>query len=185
MSLRFAATVFLTCVALSACGFPEDPPPPRVFGLVSPAFEDDAPIPAEYTCDGEGKSPPLSIVDVPQGTQSFALVVDDLDAPSGHFVHWVMWDIQPGVTEIPAGTAPMGAMEGTTSAKSVGYAPLCPPEYDGSHRYLFSLYAINDGVSLSFEGTLAMLEQQMKGKVIAIAKLTGVYEKVPAEEIKN
>ncbi|TSD00026.1 MAG: PEBP family protein [Candidatus Peregrinibacteria bacterium Greene1014_49] len=183
MSLRFAATLSVTCAALSACGFPDDPPPPRIFALESPAFADNAVIPAEYTCDGEGKSPALKIRDVPQGTQSLALVVDDLDAPSGHYVHWVMWDLRPDLTEIPSGSAPAGAMEGTTSAKSIGYVPLCPLLGSEPHRYVFSLYAINDGISLSFEATRAMLEQQMKGKVIAIAKLTGVYER--AEEIEN
>jgi Raf kinase inhibitor-like YbhB/YbcL family protein len=120
----------------------------------------------------------LKIGSVPLGTHSLALVLDDVNAPSGHFVHWVVWDIAPQTKEISEGKIPSGAMEGTTSAKKAGYAPPCPQPGSGPHRYVFSLYAINDGISLSYEGTRAMLEQQMKGKVLSIAKWTGVYERM-------
>ena len=178
MTRRPFALIPVTALALTACGlFAPEEVVPGVFTLESPVFANEAAIPTEFTCDGEGKSPPLIIRDIPQGTQSLALVMDDLDAPSGHFVHWVMWDLRPDLTEIPVGSAPTGAMQGTTSMKSVGYVPPCPPHGSDPHRYAFSLYAINGGISLSFEATRAMLEQQMKGKVIAIAKLTGTYER--------
>ncbi len=146
--------------------------------MKSPAFGDGQSLPVSFTCDGDGISPSIEITSVPAGTRTLALVMDDLNSPSGHFVHWVVWDISPNTKEIIEGSIPSGAMEGTTSAQTSGYYPPCPAAGSGPHRYQFSLYAINDGISLSFEATRAMLEQQMKGKVLSIAKWTGVYERM-------
>ncbi len=165
---------------LSACSFSgsSDEQPSLPLTLTIPAFSDGNTIPERFTCDGEGVSPIIKIGSVPLGTQSLALVLDDVNAPSGHFVHWVLWDIAPQIMEIPEGGIPSGAMEGTTSARKAGYDPPCPVAGSGPHAYVFSLYAINSGVSLSYEATRAMLEQQMKGKVLGIAKWTGVYERM-------
>ena len=145
--------------------------------MKSPSFGDGETMPVRFTCDGEGISPSIEIGSVPAGTRTLALVMDDLNSPSGHFVHWVVWDISPNIKEVTEGAIPSGAMEGTTSAQTTGYHPPCPPAGSGPHHYQFSLYAVHDGISLSFEATRAMLEQQMKGKVLSIAKWTGVYER--------
>ncbi len=171
--------LLVTGILLSACSLSssggQEPSLPLTMSI--PAFGDGQNIPVRFTCDGEGVSPTLQIGSVPAATRSLALVIDDVNAPSGHFVHWVVWDIAPQTKEISEGAIPSGAMEGTTSAKKAGYVPPCPKPGSGPHRFVFSLYAINDGISLSFEATRAMLEQQMKGKVLGIAKWTGVYER--------
>ena len=75
----------------------------------SPAFSENAKIPARYTCDGQDKSPPLNVEGVPSNTRSFALIVDDPDAPAGVWVHWIVWNIDGSTREIAAGSVPKGA----------------------------------------------------------------------------
>lgn len=181
--IRFRASIILlSTLILAACGNSAKVAQQLPFSLSSSAFADGEVLQAQYTCDGLGIAPALRISGVPPGTKSLALVLDDLDAPSGHFVHWVVWDIPVDVVEINESTLPGAAVQGTTSAGTTGFEPPCPPAGSGLHHYVFSLYAVNDAIGLSHEATRSALEQRMKGKVLAIAKITSVYER--AKEVQ-
>jgi len=150
--------------------------------LISPAFQHQREIPTQFTCEGEDVSPPLSWSEVPEGTQSLALVVDDPDAPDPAapkrvWVHWVLYDIPPSVSSLPQAMArlPDGARDGVNDWGRTGYGGPCPPI--GRHRYFHKLYAL-DAV-LGDKGRLkkADLEAAMQGHVLATAELIGTYEK--------
>ncbi len=107
--------------------------------LTTTAFEHDGDIPSRHTCDGADTSPALLIDDLPPGTVSLALVLDDPDAPAGTWDHWLAYDIEP-VSAIPEGVASLGT-PGTNSWGRTGYGGPCPPS--GRHRYVFTLYALD------------------------------------------
>ena len=109
--------------------------------VTSAAIQDGAPIPARYTCDGDGQSPPLSWGEPPAGTKSFALVVDDPDAPSGSFRHWGVYDIPASTRSLGAGQS-IGGQAVNGFGKS-GYGGPCPPKGHGPHHYRFKLYALD------------------------------------------
>jgi hypothetical protein len=118
--------------------------------LVSPAFRPSEEIPAVHTCEGSDASPPLQWSGIPAGTRSLALVVDDPDAPDPRaprmtWVHWVLYDIPPTATSLPAAATsrdlPPGTREGLNDWKRKGYGGPCPPV--GRHRYFFKLYALD------------------------------------------
>jgi hypothetical protein len=141
--------------------------------ISSPAFAENGKVPERYTCDGENVSPPLTIADVPAGTSSLALIVDDPDAPMGTWVHWVVWHIDAGTREIKAGSLPAGAVQGVNSFRKNNYGGPCPPS--GSHRYFFKLYALDAALNLDPKATKADLERAMKGRVVAEARTMGRY----------
>lgn len=109
--------------------------------LTSPSFHHDGPLPARYTCDGEGLSPTLDWRGAPVATKGFALTCVDPDAPSGNFVHWLVHGIAPNVTSIAEGRVPDGADQVENDGGSASWTPACPP--NGSHRYVFTLYALD------------------------------------------
>lgn len=145
------------------------------FSIASPAFAHEAAIPAFFTCDGENVSPPLSISGVPEGARSLVLIVDDSDAPDGTFTHWIVMDIPPDTREIAQETVPEGAVEGTTSFGRPGYSGPCPPS--GLHRYFFTLYAMDQKLSLNNQTTRAALEQAMQGHVLGQTYFYGRYNR--------
>jgi Raf kinase inhibitor-like YbhB/YbcL family protein len=145
------------------------------FKLTSPAFNNGALIPSKYTCDGENCNPHLIIHGAPQRTKSLALLVEDPDAPSGLFVHWVMWNISPEMKEIKERTLPFGAEEGINSYKNTGYDGPCPPS--GSHRYFFRLFALDTKLQLSENTDKAALEMAMEQHILATAELMGTYSR--------
>ena len=119
--------------------------------LESTAFDANGLIPAKYTCDGEDISPPLIWDEVPKGTKSIVLIVDDPDAPGRTFVHWVIYDIPATVRQLPEKIAavkalPNGGVQGTNDFGKLGYGGPCPPS--GIHRYFFKLYALDQELSL-------------------------------------
>jgi Raf kinase inhibitor-like YbhB/YbcL family protein len=114
--------------------------------LTSPVFADNAAIPAKYTCRGQNISPPLVISGVPNSTKSLVLILHDPDAPSGDFVHWVVWNIPPGTTAIAEGALPSGAKLGMTSFGKTAYGGPCPPS--GMHHYIFELFALRSALDL-------------------------------------
>ena len=140
--------------------------------LTSPAFENGGKIPEEYTCDGEGVSPPLLISDVPISTKSLALVMEDSDAPLGKFIHWVLWNIPPKTTTIKKGESVVYP-QGKTSSWKQGYVGPCPPS--GSHRYYFHLFALDVVLPLKPGADTKELEKEMAGHVIADTQLQGRY----------
>ena len=146
--------------------------------LNSQAFRPGGMIPAKYTCDGADISPPLTWPDPPAGTESFALIMDDPDAPVGTWVHWVIWNIPAtarGLEENVPKTAslPNGARQGTNDFKRNGYGGPCPPS--GTHRYFFRLYALGSTLSLSPETTKSVLEDTMRRHILAQSELIGKY----------
>lgn len=143
--------------------------------ITSTAFKHNKLIPKEYTCQGEGLNPPLNISELPDGTKSLALVVHDHDAPSGDFVHWLVWNIDPKVSEIKEGWMPVDAQEGENDAGKVGWIPPCPPS--GKHRYEFHFYALDSIIDLLPTSNKTDLRDEMKGKVLKEASLVGFYEK--------
>jgi Raf kinase inhibitor-like YbhB/YbcL family protein len=143
--------------------------------ITSPAFQNNGMIPRQYTCDGKDMNPPLMIAGVPQGTTSLALICDDPDAPVGTWVHWVVWNIDPGVKEIKEDTVPQGAVQGLNDFRKHTYGGPCPP--GGTHRYFFKVYALDTMLSITPNSTKADLEKAMKGHILAEGQLVGQYKR--------
>ena len=141
--------------------------------ITSPAFENAQAIPSQFTCDGDDAHPLLNIRDVPESAQSLALIMDDPDSPTGTWVHWTMWNIDPTATQIAEGEVPEGAVEGQTTFDKTGYGGPCPGS--GTHRYFFKLYAIDVKLRLSSEADKAALAAALEGHVVAYADLMGTY----------
>lgn len=154
------------------------------FQLRSESFEHEGEIPAKHTCEGVDRSPPLVWSGAPDGTKSFALIVDDPDAPDPRapkrtWVHWVVYNLQPTVTSLPEGikSLPVGAREGKNDWNAVGYRGPCPPV--GRHRYFHKLYALDCVLPDLEEPDKAALERAMRGHVLAETRLLGTYAKTP------
>jgi Raf kinase inhibitor-like YbhB/YbcL family protein len=140
--------------------------------LKSPAFLDNKEIPKKFTCDGEGKNPPLEIEDIPKGTRSLVLIVDDPDAPMGTFVHWVVYDIPP-VLSIGEDSVP--GRQGVNTTGGTDWVPPCPPS--GTHRYVFKLYALDAILGLKDGANKKTVEKEMERHVIGKAELIGLYKR--------
>lgn len=158
---------------------PADRPPVPTFVLLSPAFEEGGTIPARYTCDGEDVSPELRWEGAPAETRSFALIMDDPDAPGGTFTHWVLFDIPANRTSLPEGVRPDEVgVSGRNSFGRTGYGGPCPPPGHGPHRYFFTLYALDiETLGLSAGAPRAEVEASMQGHVIGQASYMGRYER--------
>jgi len=146
--------------------------------LKSNAFDDGGTIPAEYTCDGAGTSPELRWSGVPVETKSLVLISDDPDAPMGTFTHWVMYNIPPNVRSLPKGIPNKprlddGSLQGVNSARRIGYTPPCPPS--GSHRYIFTIYALDTALTLEPGANRSEVDKAMEGHILAEGKLMGRY----------
>ncbi len=145
--------------------------------LNSPNITPNGTIPAKYTCDGDNVSPALQWKDVPAGTKSLALIMDDPDAPRGTWDHWVLFNMPPSANELPeaAKTLPSGTVQGTTSFGKAGYGGPCPP--DREHRYFFKLYALDQVLSLSSGAKKSEVEAAMKGHILGQAELMARYDR--------
>ena len=140
--------------------------------LTSPAFEHQTMIPPKYTCQGEDISPPLTLSNIPKGTESLALINDDPDAPIRTWNHWLIWNIKP-TGEINENSAP--GTQGKNSWGRNDYGGPCPPR--GKHRYFFKLYALDTKLNLPEGATKSELEKAMVGHILGQAELVGVYQK--------
>lgn len=140
--------------------------------LSSPAFEDQAPLPAKFTCKGANVSPPLRFDGIPEKAKSLALIVDDQDAPSGTFVHWLVWNIAPDHSHM-AERSGLG-FRGRNDFGALGYRGPCPPP-GKAHRYIFHLYALDKVLKLPDGITRPKLDEQMKGHILESAELTAFY----------
>ncbi|MDC0721565.1 YbhB/YbcL family Raf kinase inhibitor-like protein [Nannocystis bainbridge] len=151
--------------------------------LRSPAFASMGPIPRAHTCEGDDISPPLEWGDPPAGTCSFALIVQDPDAPDPAaprriWVHWIVVDLPPDLRALPADAAaslPSGARHGANDWGRTAWGGPCPPI--GRHRYFFALYALDTRLDALQAPTRAALEAAMAGRILARAELVGTYEK--------
>ncbi|MBD3210373.1 YbhB/YbcL family Raf kinase inhibitor-like protein [Candidatus Micrarchaeota archaeon] len=142
--------------------------------LTSTAFRNGGKIPRKYTCEGEDINPDLTIVDPPPRTQSFALIVDDPDAPMGTWVHWVVWNIPAQITEIRESET-LGE-RGVNDFKNLGYGGPCPPPGD-PHTYRFKLYALDMELKLEKGATRQELEKAMEGHILDQAELDGEFQR--------
>ena len=152
--------------------------------LTSPVFTHDGAIPKIYTCQGKDISPALSWRDLPKGTKSLALIVDDPDAPDPAapkrvYVHWVLYNLPATATGLPEAVAstalPAGTREGKNDWKRTEYGGPCPPI--GRHRYFHKLYALDTVLPDLKQPTKAQLEQAMEGHVLEKVELMGTYQK--------
>ena len=139
----------------------------------SSAFENGNKIPMKYTCDGKDINPPLEFLETPPQTKSLALIVDDPDSPSGNFVHWIIWNINPKTTEISEDSIPEGSTQGTNSFGNIGYGGPCPGS--GEHRYIFTLYALDTTLSLNKETEVNELKNAMENHILDQITLIGKY----------
>lgn len=152
--------------------------------LTSASFAHNAAIPGEHTCEGHDVSPPLTWRDLPKGTKTLVLIVDDPDAPDPKapkmtWVHWVLYNIPAAAAELPRAVAadklPAGTQQGLNDWQRVGYGGPCPPI--GRHRYFHKLYALDATLSGLNAPTKQQLEAAMQGHILAQATLIGTYEK--------
>lgn len=154
-----------------------DGPAPAEAGIevVSPVFRDGCPIPYQYTCRGQNVNPPLNFLRKPPGTQSFTLIMHDPDAPSGDYLHWLVWDIPPGTETISVNSVPVGAIQGKNSAGSNSYTGPCPPKGSGTHHYIFDIYALDTTLDLPPAARLQDVLQAQSGHILDRTSLTGTF----------
>lgn len=149
--------------------------------ISSPAFTRDRLIPTQYTCDGDNVSPPLTWDAVPGGTASLALICDDPDATPGIWVHWVIFNLPPGLKELaenipPEKVLPNGAKQGINDFQRIGYGGPCPPS--GVHRYFFKLYALDTTFDEVTPGiTKVDLLETIEKHILAVGTLIGKYQR--------
>lgn len=149
------------------------------FTLTSSDFQNGGTIPKNLTCDGADVSPELSWSDAPKGTQSFALIADDPDAPAGTWTHWVIYNLPGDTKSLPESVnkidqLPNGAMQGRNDFRKIGYGGPCPPP-GKPHRYFFRLYALDTKLNLKPGASRQEVEAAMKGHVVAQADLMGKF----------
>lgn len=183
--------IILFMFILSACGTGSSPSTPSdeslpegeqdmPFKVISDAFTQGEPIPQKYSCDGQDVSPPLQWDDVPQDTQSLALIADDPDAPVGIWVHWVLYNLPAGTRTLseaipPDISLPDGSRHGKNSWGRFGYGGPCPPR--GSHRYFFKLYALDIRLDLFAGASKEELLEAMEGHILSQSELMGTYSR--------
>lgn len=145
------------------------------FTLTSPALVPDAIMPALFSCDGQDISPELRWMHPPAGTRSFALIVEDPDAPRGTFTHWVLVDIPEGQRHLEMGESNVG-IPCRNDFQHEAYGGPCPPPNHGDHRYFFRLYALDiPKLNLPRGATRAEAEAAMKGHILGQTQLMGRY----------
>ena len=143
--------------------------------LKSDAFLNGQSIPAKYSCIGKNISPALTWSNPPAGTQSFALIVDDPDAPAGTWVHWVLFNIPSTTTSLEESADMSAVAVGKNSSGNMRYDGPCPPS--GTHRYYFKLYALDSILDLSPGASKEQLLTAMKGHILAQGELMGTFSK--------
>jgi Raf kinase inhibitor-like YbhB/YbcL family protein len=174
----FLLSTLAVAIALAGCGDDAqtdtlgEPPPtaPESIKLTSPAFGRNDTIPKEFTCDGQNSSPPLEWSNVPKESKELALLVEDPDAPSGNFVHWTVFGMDPATREVTS-----NAIEGKNSAGKTGYMGPCPPEGDDPHRYVFALYALDKTTGLAAGASPDDLRNALDRSAIARGQLIAKY----------
>lgn len=171
--MKFLLMVFFLCVICDPCGanlINEE----AMMKINSSAFKQGESIPKKYTCQGDDVSPSLTFHDVPKGTKSFALIMDDPDAPMGTFVHWLAWNISGETKELPEGV--VLAEQGKNDFKNTRYGGPCPPP-GKPHRYYFKLYALDSLITLPKGSTKQQLEEAIKEHVLGKAELMGLFQR--------
>lgn len=141
---------------------------------ITSIFSNNENIPSKYTCDGENIPPELKVSNIPSEAKTLCLIVDDPDAPTKTWVHWLLFNVPVASTEMEIKESSTGT-RGLNDFKETGYGPPCPPS--GTHHYHFKVYALSDNLSLPSGSTKEEIEKEMKGKILAKAELIGLYQK--------
>jgi Raf kinase inhibitor-like YbhB/YbcL family protein len=146
----------------------------------SSAFGEGDRIPSDFTCEGADMSPPLEWSGVPARAQSLVVIVEDPDAPSGNWTHWLVYDLPPDLTQLPTGISigekpSMEGSQGLTDFGKTSYRGPCPP--NGQHRYFFKVYALDTILRLKPHASKQELSQAMQGHVLAEGFLMGSYDR--------
>jgi hypothetical protein len=170
--MRVVITIILLPLVTAAPGF--------AFELKSSAFGQNASIPRTHSCDGPDRSPPLRWAEPPAGAKSYALVVEDPDAGSGTWVHWVLYAIPASSRQLSEGVSKRETVAGTGTQglndfKKVGWGGPCPPP-GPAHRYIFTLYALDADPALPPGKTKADLQAAMEGHILGQAELIGRFQ---------
>jgi Raf kinase inhibitor-like YbhB/YbcL family protein len=180
MMKHLAPALLLT--ALASCGSAgkdnpmNDSTTVAQFTMTSSDIKEGQPIDPVHTCDGADQSPQLSWPEAPPGTRSFALIVDDPDAPSGNFRHWGAYDIPPTTRSIERGQS-IGK-QAVNGFGNSGYGGPCPPKGHGVHHYRFKLYALGvDGLAVPADAKVEQVEQEAQRHQVGLAQITGTYER--------
>lgn len=148
--------------------------------VASSAFSQGQPIPSRFSCDGDDISPALEWSGAPDGTESFAVIMDDPDAPGGMFVHWVYFNIPPTVSSLPeaveaAENPAPGGSQGTNGFRRIGYGGPCPPR--DTHRYFFKLYALDAMLDIEPGSTKKQFLAAAEPHILAGTELMGTYSR--------
>lgn len=175
------ALVILQVYILSLYAKTDANPTQDSMEISSPTFKNNSEIPIEYTCESENISPPLLWSKLPEKTKSLALIVDDPDAPSKTFAHWVIYNIPPTEKKLKknfptkASFLSNETLQGRNDMKSIGYSGPCPPS--GAHHYFFKLYALDSMLNTKSGLSKKELLKAMDGHILAKAQLIGIYSK--------
>jgi len=182
--LSVSLTLAMIMLIMSSCGGSKEKTTPAftpasTLSLSSTAFQEAGSMPANYTCSGQNVSPPLAWSTLPQGTQTFVLIMVDLDA--GEFTHWVLFNLPSDSSALqeaisPQGQLPGGALEGKNSFGKTGYGGPCPPS-GRPHRYQFTLYAVNQSLDLTAGASRNQVLEAMQGHILAQGQLMGTYQR--------
>lgn len=141
--------------------------------ISSTAFGHNENIPSKYTCNGQNYNPPLTFEEVPPDAKSLVLIVEDPDAPSKVFTHWVIYNMPPSTQQIPQNQAPSNSILGMTDFGKAEYGGPCPPS--GTHQYFFKLFAIDTMLSLPKGASKEEVLKAMEGHVLETSELIGLY----------
>ena len=182
--VMIVATAFSACVSHQTTPTETGNPPQEaemVLSVTSPAFEEGQAIPDNYTCEGQNISPPIYWSQVPAGTESLALILEDPNAPSGTFTHWVIFNIPADSTSLPEAvptqeTLASGAVQGNNSFSKVGYGGPCPPS-GSPHHYRFTVYALDKVLNLKPGASKDQLLDVMVGNILGQGQLIGTYQR--------
>lgn len=142
----------------------------------STAFADGAPVPVQFSCDGDDVSPPLEWEGVPDGAAALALVLDDPDAGGGTYVHWVLYGLEPSLTGLDEGALPDGARQAENADGESAYAGPCPAAEDDAHTYRFTVYALDEAIDADDGSGQAGVLGDIRDAAIAKGVLTGTFD---------
>jgi Raf kinase inhibitor-like YbhB/YbcL family protein len=143
--------------------------------ITSPVFQNNDYLPDRFTCNGQNINPPIFISETPLNTKSLVLIVDDPDAPTGTWTHWLVWNIRSDTQEILENSVPKDAFEGITSWGKPGYNGPCPPT--SVHRYFFRIFALDTVLDLRPLATVDQLLMAIQNHIVAKAEIIAKYPK--------
>lgn len=141
--------------------------------ITTSAFKESESIPAKFTCDGENINPELNFLNISGNAKSLVLIMDDPDAVSGTFTHWIIYNIDPKTETISENSIPKGSKQGLNDAGKANYTGPCPPS--GTHRYYFKLYALDTILTLGDKVDKTTIDNAINGRIIEEAQLIGLY----------